>query len=124
MTFVCVDSFRWTESICGQYLSHIYGKRQARDVSRTLEIFKTVAASETNINYTVLMLLKNKTITKAMPKVCVCVCESYTWLLFKDIELHVHCIKHHNGDECAYCAGEEPHEIREEHHAPHADNVN
>ena len=38
-------------------------------MSRTLEIFKTVAASETNINYTVLMLLRSKTITAAMPKV-------------------------------------------------------
>ena len=63
---------RWIESICGQYLSHIYGKRQARDISRTLEIFKTVAASETNINYTVLMMLRSKTLTEAMPKVMFC----------------------------------------------------
>lgn len=63
---------RWIESICGQYLSHIYGKRQARDISRTLEIFKTVAASETNINYTVLMMLRNKTLTSAMPKIMFC----------------------------------------------------
>lgn len=65
-------SCRWIESICGQYLSHIYGKRQARDISRTLEIFKTVAASETNINYTVLMMLRCKTLTEAMPKVMFC----------------------------------------------------
>ena len=60
---------RWIESICREYLSHIFGRRQARDFSRTLEIFKTVAASETNINYTVLMMMKSKTITQAMPKV-------------------------------------------------------
>ena len=41
-------------------------------MSRTLEIFKTVAASETNINYTVLMMLRSKTLTSAMPKVGSC----------------------------------------------------
>lgn len=41
-------------------------------MSRTLEIFKTVAASETNINYTVLMMLRSKTLTSAMPKVMLC----------------------------------------------------
>lgn len=69
LSTLCKGLCRWIESICREYLSHIYGKRQARDFSRTLEIFKTVAASETNINYTVLMMLRSKTITQAIPKV-------------------------------------------------------
>lgn len=52
------DGCRWIESIFAQYLSHIYGRRQSRDMARTLEICKATACSETTINYTVLMMLR------------------------------------------------------------------
>jgi len=58
--------------VCTQYLSHIYGKRHARDISRTIEICKAVACSESNINYTVLMMLRNKRLSHAMPQVMMC----------------------------------------------------
>lgn len=65
---LCMGLCRWFESICGEYLHHIFGTRQHRDMSRTLEICKCIAAAETTINYSLLYSLKSKTYSEASPR--------------------------------------------------------
>lgn len=66
---LCLGLCRWFESICGEYLFHIFGSRQNRDMSRTLEICKCIAAAETTINYSLLYSLKSKSYSEASPKI-------------------------------------------------------
>lgn len=66
---LCLGLCRWFESICGEYLYCLFGSRQHRDMSRTLEICKCIAAAETTINYSLLYSLRSKSYSEASPKI-------------------------------------------------------
>jgi hypothetical protein len=66
---LCMGLCRWMESISNEYLCHLFGSRQRRDISRTLEICKSMAAAETCINYSLLYTLKSNSYSDACPKV-------------------------------------------------------